>query len=198
MNLEKLEKIMEKGFDLNIIALLYICKQGESLISANDKIKALVGMMERKGLIMEGRITASGEELLGYIEEKGEIIKEKEKTSSLEDLYDKVIAKVEELTGKKQIRTEIYGKTYSYLPGKYDFVSRLRKVANKYSLTNMTILEETIIRNIERCYKTKKWYPLLVYYMVKDDVSPLAADYQNWEELKEEEFKEIKSNDTII
>lgn len=198
MNLEKLEKVMEKGFDLNVIALLYMCKGGESIVSGNDKIKALVGLMERKGLVIEGKITATGEELLKCIEGEGEIVKEKEKTQGLEELYDKVVKRVKELTGKEQIRTDIFGKTYSYIPNRYDFVNRLKKVVNKYSLTNMTILEETIIRNIEKCHKTKKWYPLLVYYFVKDDISQLSSDYFNWEDIKNEEVKEIKSNDTII
>lgn len=190
MNLTKMEKIIEKGYDLNIIALLYMIKQGESISSGLEKIKAYVAMMERKGLILEGKITATGEELLAYMEEKGEIVREKEKIEGLEELYNKVVAKVEELTGGKQVRTEIYGKTYSYIPNKYDFVSRLKKVVNKYSLTNPTILEQTIIRNIEKCHKTKKWYPLLVYYFIKDDISALAAEYENWKEIKEETKQE--------
>jgi hypothetical protein len=182
VNLEKIEKIMEKGYDLNVIALLYMCKHGESVNSPLEKIRAVVAMMERKGLILEGKITASGEELLKYAEGEGEIIREKEKTENLEGLYERVVKRVEELTGKRQVRTEIYGKTYSYLPSKYDFISRLKKVVNKYSLTDVPKLEKVIIHNIEKCNKTKKWYPLLVYYFIKDDISPLAAEYENWKE----------------
>jgi len=190
MNLEQIERIMEKGYDLNVIALLYMCKQGEKIDSPLEKVRAITAMMERKGLILEGRITASGEELLRYSEGDGELVREKKKEQNLEQLYERVVAKVEALTGKKQVRTEIYGKTYSYVPSKYDFISRLQKVINKYSLTDEVKLEKVIINNIEKCNKTKKWYPLLVYYFVKDDISPLAAEYENW---KEEE-KAVEQN----
>ena len=32
-------------------------------------------------------------------------------------------------------------------------------------------------------HKKNKWYPLLVYYMVKDEISPLASEYEAWEEM---------------
>lgn len=187
MNIKYMEKIMEKGYDLNIIALLYMFKGGEETGTGNEKIQAIISLMERKGLILEGRITASGEELLKFAEGDSKLVKEKEKIMDLEGIYDRMMQRVEELTGKKQVRTEIFGKTYSYFPSKYDFVTRLKKVVNKYGLTNMTILESTIMANVEKCHKTKKWYPLLVYYMTKDDVSPLAADYANWDDSKKEE-----------
>lgn len=198
MNLEKLEKVMEKGFDLNIIALLHVAKNGENLKSELPKIQAIIQMMERKELILEGRITQKGEEVLKYAEGEGEIVKEQEKVNSLEDVYNRVQNRIFELTGKKQIRTEIFGKTYSYFPSKYDFVNRLKKVINKYKLSDLEKVEKVILRNIESCHKKNKWYPLLVYYMVKDEISPLSSDYFNWEDIKDEGVKEIKSNDTII
>lgn len=186
MNLKKIETIMEKGYDLNIVALLYVCKQGEPIDSVNSKIQAIVAMMERKGLILEGRITASGEELLKCIEEGEEIIKEREKIHSYDDIYEKVLERVEKLTGKRQVRSKIYGKEYNYLPVQYDFVTRLKKVANKYKLSDIEKLEKVILWNIEICHKTGKWYPLLLYYFSKtvdgQETSTLAADYEGWDE----------------
>lgn len=196
--MKMMEKIMEKGFDLNIIALLYMAKHGEYLGSSLPKIQALVQMMERKGLILEGKITLSGEDLLKCIEGGEEVKGEKEKVVDLEGIYDRMIKRVEKLTGKKQIRTEIFGKTYSYFPSKYDFVTRLKKVMNKYKLRDVEKVEKVIIKNVENCHKTRKWYPLLVYYMVKDDVSPLASDYEGFEEIKEEQVNLQKTNDTVI
>lgn len=186
MNMRKLERVMEKGFDLNIVALLYMAKAGEAIISSNLRVAGIVQLMERKGLILDGRITLSGEEVLEFMEEGGEIIKEKEKNDGYEEIYERVVKRMEELTGKKQKRTDIFGKQYNYLPSKYDFCTRLKKVVNKYGLGNMRILEETIIRNIEKCNKSNKWYPLLVYYFVKDDISPLASEYEAWEDNKRE------------
>jgi len=34
--------------------------------------------------------------------------------------------------------------------------------------------------------------------MVKDDVSPLASDYEGFEEIKEEQVNLQKTNDTVI
>lgn len=185
MNVAKMEKIMEKGYDLNVVSLLYMIKDGP-VITQNLKILSILAMMERKGLIIEGRVTATGEELLEYIEEGTEIKKEKDKVMDFEQVYDKVVERVEQLTGKRQVRTDIFGKTYSYLPSKYDFATRLKKVVNKYKLVDIEKLEKVIIYNIEQCHKKNKWYPLLVYYFIKDDVSPLATDYENWENTKDE------------
>lgn len=185
MNVVKMEKIMEKGYDLNVISLLYMIKDGP-VVSQNVKIQAILGMMERKGLITEGRVTASGEELLGYIEEGTEIKKESEKILDIESVYENVVSRIEALTGKRQVRTDIFGKVYSYVPSKYDFVTRLKKVINKYKLSDVEKLEKVIIHNVEQCHKKNKWYPLLVYYFYKDDVSPLASDYENWENTKDE------------
>jgi len=182
MNLKKMEKIMERGYDLNIVALLYMVKQRESVVSGVPKLNAIVAMMEKKGLILEGRITLAGEEVLRYMEEEGEIVKEKEKAEVYEEMFENVVKRMEQLTGAKQKRTEIFGKTYSYLPNKYDFITRLKKVVNKYKLGDMKRLEAVIINNIEKCHKKNKWYPLMVYYMIKDEISPLASDYEAWED----------------
>lgn len=195
MILEKMERIIEKGYDLNMIALLYMCKQGDSINSQNAKIQAILAMMERKGIILEGRITASGEELLAYVEDgEKKLVGGKQKIISLEEIYDRVAVRIEELTGKKQVRSEIFGKTYNYLPVKYDFTMRLKKVINKYSLTDVEKVEKVILHNIETCHKTGKWYPLLLYYFSKNvggmETSVLAADYEGWKDIKEEKTKE--------
>jgi len=185
MNLAKMEGIIERGYDLNIVSLLYMLKGGESIDSKNLKIQAFKQMMERKGLILDGVVSLAGEELLKFLEEGTEPTKEIEKVQGLEELYDRVVERLIALTGKKQMRVEIYGKTYNYLPNKYDFTTRLKKTINKYKLNDTEKLEKVIIRNIENCHKKNKWYPLLMYYFTKDDVSTLATDYEAWEESKQ-------------
>lgn len=182
MNIRKFEKILEKGVDLNICALLYILRGGEGISTENIKLLAYIQLMERKGLVLEGRITLQGEELLKSIDGEEVAPSIGSKLSSYEEIYDRVVERILQLTGKKQIRTEIFGKTYNYFPTKYDFVTRLKGVCNKYKLRDLGKIEKVIIKNIENCHKKNKWYPLFAYYLTKDNMSSFANEYESWEE----------------
>lgn len=186
MTLKKMEEILEAGYDINIVALLYIYKEGGMTGSMNEKIAGYVGMMERKGLLIGGRITGAGEELLEMYEGGVTVTKEEKKQKNLEEIFDKVQERLIALTGKRQIRTDIFGKAYNYLPSKYDFITRLKGVVNKYKLKDLEKIEKILINVIEKCHKTGKWFPLMVYYMTKNEVSTLASDYEGWEEQTEQ------------
>lgn len=173
---------MEKGVDLNVCALLYMFREGEQIRTENEKIMAYIMLMERKGLVAEGRITLAGEELLKAVDGEENAPSITSKLSSYEEIYDRVVERLFQLTGKKQIRTEIFGKTYNYFPTKYDFVTRLKGVCNKYKLRDLGKIEKVIIRNIENCHKKNKWYPLFAYYLTKDNISNFASEYEGWEE----------------
>lgn len=187
MNLKKMEEIIEKGIDLNICSLLYIIREEGPINTQVPKIEAIVNMMERKGLIKEGRITSDGEDIIKFLESGEAPVKEKSKIEDIEGIYDRLQAKLLELTGNKQKKVDIFGKTYNYFPGKYDFVQRFRKVVNKYKIKDYAKAEKVLLHNLEVCKKTNKWYPLLIYYLVKDDISVFATDYESWEENKKTE-----------
>lgn len=191
MNIKKMEQIFEKGVDLNICALLYMFRGGEQVDTEDVKIGAFIQLMEKKGLILEGRISLQGEELLKSIDGEEEVVSQRSRSSSLEEIYDIVQQRILELTGTKQKKTVIFGKTYNYFPNKYDFVLRLKGVVNKYKLKDLEKVEKVIINNIEHCHKTNKWYPLFSYYLTKDNISQFASDYEAWEEgkkIKQEEY----------
>ena len=57
MNIKKMEQIFEKGVDLNICALLYMFRGGEQVETEDVKIGAFIQLMEKKGLVLEGRIS---------------------------------------------------------------------------------------------------------------------------------------------
>ena len=75
MTYEKWKQITEEGYSSDVISFLLFLKQGEQLDEGHYKTKALLSLMERKELIIEGTITVKGEELLNNIEQLGEISK---------------------------------------------------------------------------------------------------------------------------
>lgn len=183
-----MEEIIGRGIDLNVCALLYIVRDESPVITSSPKIQAILEMMERKELIKNNRLLANGEELIKFIEGGEAPVKEREKVIDIEAIYDRLVAKMVELTGNKQKKTDIFGKTYNYFPGKYDFVQRLRRVVNKYKIKDYEKIEKVLIHNLETCKKTNKWYPLFIYYLIKDDMSAFASDYEAWDDKKEEEY----------
>lgn len=92
-------------------------------------------------------------------------------------LHEILQNKLVELTGKKQIRIEIKGTKYSFLPNAKDLTKRLISVCKSHKLTDIKKVEQCLIAHV-----TKLKPPMVEYYIVRDGISRLASDYADWEE----------------
>lgn len=92
-------------------------------------------------------------------------------------LHEKLQNKLVELVGKKQYRIEIKGTKYSFLPNATDLSTKLVKVCKKYNLTDINKVEKCLMAHL-----SKLKAPLLDYYIMKDNISRLAADYETWDD----------------
>lgn len=79
ITLEKYIKVLDAGYSLDILYILKLIKEGVDLSKEllHPKIEVIHQMLLRKSLVTnEDRVTLDGEELLDYLEEDGEKIKE--------------------------------------------------------------------------------------------------------------------------
>lgn len=132
--------------------------------------------------------------------EKGRLLMEKiegKQVSELEwcsKLHIRLQEELKILTGKKQKTVQ---NTYSFIPNIKDFTNKLSKVVKKYNLTDKKKIEKLLLQYIKKCHEADfKMIKLLEYYILKNDYSQLATEYENFEE-KEEKTKErlIKTED---
>jgi hypothetical protein len=75
------------------------------------------------------------------------------------------------------MRKEIKGTMYSLLPNVKDFSQKLRQCIKKYKITDFDKMEKCLIKHIETLD-----FPILNYYILKDGVSKLVTDMENYEE----------------
>lgn len=79
ITLEKYIKVLDAGYSLDILYLLKLLKEGVNISKEilHPKIGAIHQMLLRKALATEeNKITVDGEDLLAYLEEDGEKVKE--------------------------------------------------------------------------------------------------------------------------
>lgn len=122
-------------------------------------------------------------EILDFMKESAILrLKEMEKevtNKKYEEIYTKLEEELLRLTGKKQKTDKISNKSYSFMPNFSDFSTKLKKTILKYKLSDPNKVEKTLINYINKCYKAQNWFPLLIYYLSKDNSSNLATDYFN-------------------
>ena len=180
LNEKKIAEITKRGLDINGYISLVLLKEGSEL-----KIDGFTttGLMVLGYLGADFKtLTPKSVALLNELEGKGI----ETKAEDMKLLYDRIVVKFIQLTGKKQ--KMIDGK-YAFIPNYADFSSKLNKVVKKYKLTDKVKLEKVIIAYICRAHKANfQMVPLLGYYIEKNNVSPLVNDYENFEEGKPESF----------
>ncbi len=69
----KWKELSDEGYSSDVISFLLFLKNGEELDSSHPKTKALLALMERKELVIDGKISVKGEELLENLGQLGEI-----------------------------------------------------------------------------------------------------------------------------
>lgn len=188
MTIQKFQNLLEKGWSLDHI---FILENIASLADNNGfpRGAALLQTLFRKGMVSESyTITELGKQLLEYAnnEEIVEIVKTTKPkiAEGIESLHKKLEDRIVALTGKKQIRVNVLGKTYPFLCNEQDLEARIRKVMIKYKLTDFQKIEDCLLGYIESCHKRKSYSPLIIYYIVKTrdgvETSQMVTDIRSW------------------
>lgn len=182
IKIEEIAKAVNKGLTIEEYIYLRIKEDGCEYIF-NGIIPVKKEMLLLNSLIYpEGNLTPKGKELLKEIS--------REKVSKKVDiginqLYIACQEELQRLVGKKQKTSKISGKSYSFLPNFVDFQDKIEKSCKKYQLNDKEQLKKVLLQYINKCYKENNWFPILEYYIMKDNKSKLATDYVSFEEMQE-------------
>ena len=204
IDVEKYKVILNEGLLLDHYFLLLNLKEGKDIVKSK-RVQGFINLMCKKGYIDDGILTDKAMQIL---EGDGTPIPEVPNTNSVKALVDTlertepdlkverkfdyaswVIAlhkKCEEKllagTGKRQIRDKLDGKSYSFLPNSTDLGRVILRAVNTYKLKDFNKIERTILMYIDSCIKSNRRFPLLVYYIMKNSMSPMVTDMSNSED----------------
>lgn len=87
MNYTKWKLLADEGYSSDVISFLSFLKNGEEIDMEHPKSKALIALMERKELIVEGKLSVKGEELLENSSQLGEISIKVKKSDKFEEWW---------------------------------------------------------------------------------------------------------------
>ena len=188
MKIEELLSIYKNNIDFNIFALLFIAQDGSNYLFPNLDYKSL----KEQGLVdFECKLTKKGKEVLDKCLNDEKVSKKVD--IGINQLFIACQDELLKLTGKKQKTSKIENKSYSFLPNFIDFQDKLSKVVKRYKLEDSNKLKAVLLQYINKCHEANNWFPILEYYISKDNKSRLATDYENFEEQE----KQIKKTGTI-
>ncbi len=195
---EKYKKILDEGLLLDHYNLLR-CVYDKEKIVKNSRIMGFMNLLCKKGYIQDGELTDKAKFLLKDaikitpIIKKGQIVDLKSTVYNtwIIDLHKKCEEELSKLVGKKQVRDSINGKFYSFLPNSADLGRIISRVMTAYKLSDLDKIEKTIISYINKCATSKSWFPILQYYIFKNNMSTMVTDMENIDD-------DLKSDDTIV
>lgn len=174
INDELYVKILEAGLTLDHYYLLQSIKSKVKLVT-NKRIQGFINLLNKKGYLKDEELTKLGLEL----------VKEPVSENWIEEIFIKCENKILELTGEKQVRPKIENKAFSFMPNIVDFTRTLSKVVILYKLKDKIKIENALIAHIEECNNSKNWFPLMQYFILKNNSSPLVTALNNVQEKKE-------------
>lgn len=183
---EKLEKIWATGLTTGSYTYLWMCSVDSRLLKYRTIYNALkedmMNLITSKYIDNENKLTGLGRGVLDNIEN----IKGKIPVASLhKELQDILV----EHTGKKQ---KVIDRKYSFLCNATDLSAKLNKVVKKYKIEDINKLHKVLKEYVRTCCKNDFYRVKLVeYYIMKDNVSQLYTDYENYESATEQEVKTV-------
>lgn len=154
--------------------------------------------MEKKGYIKDGLITDAGDAILNiYVKENviGETVEKVNVPAWAESMHGKCEEVISKLTGSKQIRSVLGGKSYAFLCNKVDLTKRIIKTVTLYKIKDLELMEKTILNYINTSVKKRSYFPTIEYYIFKENKSLLITDMQDIpEDQDKSEFDVIDTN----
>jgi hypothetical protein len=168
------------------------------------RITGFINLLNKKGYIDEGSLTQKAVSLLEEEVSTTSTTTMREFSTKEKRAFDLWVAmlhnkcqtKLLALTGKRQVRDRIDKTVYSFLPNPTDLGRVLLRVVTAYKLTDYDKIEKCILSYISQCHQARNWFPLLQYYIMKDNTSRLVTDLQSGEE--NNESNENDSTQTFV
>lgn len=195
VNEDKYNKILNDGLILDHYMILYNLKNNIKLLN-NKRIQGFINLLTKKEYIKDEQITDKGLILVENCDFAKINVDDKHNlTNWATKLHVQLQEKLKELTGRIQMRPNIEGRLYPFLPNAIDLTKVLQRVIIHYKITDYEKIKKTLFGHIEECNRSKKWYPLLNYYIMKDGLSKMVTDMET-EDV--EETPDFKSQNKFI
>jgi hypothetical protein len=193
IDITELAKCAEKNYDFKAYIALRVIEDGVNYIFPNEYFTEIYNNLKANHYIYsETQLTPKAKELLKEI---SEVKMSKKVDTGVNQLYIACQEELLKITGKKQKTSKINGKSYSFLPNFVDFQDKIEKTCKKYQLNDKEQLKKVLLQYINKCNKEDNWFPILEYYIMKDNKSKLATDYISFEEKQEETEVKIEPKD---
>ncbi len=192
MTVQQIVKVLDEGIDLNQYILMNMIALNEDLtkITKLVKIQGWITMMKMKRYLEEinGKLflTEKGKNIVANVGKINIDLKIDTGKYKWENLHSCLRIELKRLTGKNQFQLEVKGREYPYLPGLLDLRSKIEKFIEKYEMNDMEKIERCLMRHL--AIRNQK----MIYYIIRekgDAKSDLAADYENFYDLKEIKIK---------
>lgn len=194
---EKYKNLLDAGLSLDHYFLLYNIRNKIKIIE-NKRINGFKNLLIKKGYLDKGgKITESGEKI---VEKCKDIpVTQQSLYQRVESLHKKIQDRLIELTGKKQVLTSIKkgSKQYYFLEGPRVLESKISRVMKIYNFKDLDKIEKVIINYVETCHMKNDWFPLLHYWILKDNVSQMMTAIDSMED-NEENIPIITSNQKFV
>lgn len=204
IDITKYKNVLEQGLLLDHYSLLCCIRDGGEL-PKSKRIQGFINLLHKKGYLKEGGLTDIAIALINddtvmcqkstitettvvadiKVETKGLLrtpAPNDEYTQWALELHTKLQERLREKTGKIQARGTIQGTTYSFLPNVRDFSKVLLKVIITYKLKDFNKIEKCLLRYVDKKAKEGSWFPILGYYILKNNSSMMITDMEGIEE----------------
>lgn len=189
---EKYKEILENGLLLDHYLVLSNLSKGAKMVDSK-RIQGFINLLIKKDYIEEGAITQKG---LSLLETKVPPVEVKitelvtDFDNWIKSLHQKCIDKIEAATGKKNVTAKIKTSTYSFIPSRWeDLANPIKRFMRFYKVKDLDKIEIVILAYVQRCLDNKNYFPLLKYYIIKDGVSEMINDIDNFDEGRPEDYK---------
>lgn len=192
MTIEKYQQLENSGLLTDHYFILQRLYRKEP-IPDTMRVRGYLNLLVKKGYLEGTTLTETAIALVeDDVEHQPEITeesvgKEVPFTKWAEMLHQKCQQKLMELIGKKQKTDKINGTSYSFLCNARDLHANLYKVFTLYKLgtKDREVVERCILKHIEKCNKANNWFPVLYYYIFKNNKSLLVTDVESMDESEE-------------
>lgn len=179
---QKYKEVLDSGLMLDHYFLLCSIKNGEK-VPNTKRVQGFLNLLIKKDYVKDDAITEKGLNLVENCEFATQIlVKDKgniDLGSWASNLHALCQDKLVKLTGSKQVMAKMEnGKKggYPFLCNATDMTKALGKIIILYKLTDYDKIQKTVLNFIDRCYNTSHWFPLMQYYIIKENKSLLVTD----------------------
>lgn len=208
INIAKYENILNQGLLLDHYFTLCTIRDGGQL-PKSKRVQGFINLLHKKKYLSEGSLTDIAKTLIdneAVVTTTTSIVPNTTKgllktsipTQDYLDwankLHGKLQDKLFEKTGKRQARGTVQGTSYSFLPNATDFSKVLLKVIVLHKIKNFDKVEKCLMRFVEKRIEENYFFPLVGYYIMKNNMSTMITDMESMEE----NDKDISSSDSSI